>query len=117
MDPADGRLAKAGPSKISAAAVQPEEVSAPGRSGRAMVYMLTSRRQPWADYRAGTRAELIIVWGTIETAAETAAHWTGFADPAATILNVWKRREDERGYQIVAQAPVPRHFTAPFAPP
>ena len=53
-------------SKISAAAVQPEEVSAPGRSGRAMVYMLTSRKPPWADYRAGTRAEPIIVWGTIE---------------------------------------------------
>jgi len=82
-----------------------------------MVYMLTSRKQPRADYRAGTRAEPIIVWGTIETAAETAAHWTGFADPTATILDVWERREHERGYQIVEQAPVPRHFTAQFAPP
>jgi len=56
-----------------------------------MVYMLSSRKKPWPDYRPGPGAEPIIVCDTIPRLTRQ-----DFQTDAVTILNVWERREHER---------------------
>jgi tryptophanase len=73
--------------------------------------LMFGRRDPLTD--AETPAAMELVRLAIPRRVYTQSHVDYVVE---AILNVWARREAVRGYRIVEQAPVLRHFTARLAP-